>query len=91
MKVANLLGSESEKIADVKLDGPEDENLRTSIISFASNKISKNIVEKLGESEIIFAERDVGRGTKAVRASPHFFNTEDQAMRAIEDIKMILK
>ena len=90
MKVANLLRSELEKIPDVKLYGPEDENLRTSIVSFTSNKPSKNIVDKLEENEIIFAERDVGSGTKAVRASPHFFNSEDEAMRAIEVIKRIL-
>lgn len=91
MKVANLLRSELEKIADVKLYGPEDEKLRTSIVSFTSNKVPKTIVDKLEENEIIFAERDVGSGTKAVRASPHFFNTEDEAMRAIEEIKKILK
>ena len=91
MKVANLLRSELEKISDVKLYGPEDEKLRTSIVSFTSNKVSKTIVDKLEENEIIFAERDVGGGTKAVRASPHFFNTEDEAMRAIEEIKKILK
>jgi cysteine desulfurase / selenocysteine lyase len=87
IKVANTLRAELEKIADVKLYGPEDEGLRTSIVSFTSNKVSKTIVHKLEENEIIFAERDVGSGTKAVRASPHFFNTEDEAMRAIEVIK----
>ena len=91
MKVANLLRSELEKIADVKLYGPEDEKLRTSIVSFTSNKVSKTVVDKLEENEIIFAERDVGGGTKAVRASPHFFNNEDEAMRAIEVVKKILK
>jgi cysteine desulfurase / selenocysteine lyase len=91
MKVANLLRTELEKIADIKLYGPEDESLRTSIVSFTSNKVSKTIVDKLEDNEIIFAERDVGSGTKAVRASPHFFNTEDEAMRAIEEIKKILK
>ena len=91
MKVANLLRSELDKIADVKIYGPEDEKLRTSIVSFTSNKVSKTVVDKLEENEIIFAERDVGGGTKAVRASPHFFNSEDDAMRAIEVIKKILK
>jgi cysteine desulfurase / selenocysteine lyase len=91
MKVANLLRSELERIAGVKLYGPEDENLRTSIVSFTSNKVSKTIVDKLEENEIIFAERDVGGGTKAVRASPHFFNNEEETMRAIATIKNILK
>jgi cysteine desulfurase/selenocysteine lyase len=91
MKVANALRSELVKMNDVKLYGPEDENLRTSIVAFSSaNKEAKTIVDKLGENEIIFAERDVGGGKKAVRASPHFFNTEEESARAIEQIKNIM-
>ena len=92
MKVANALRSELVKMKDVMLYGPEDENLRTSIVSFSSaNKEAKTIVDKLGENEIIFAERDVGGGKKAVRASPHFFNTEEESARSIEQIKNIIK
>jgi cysteine desulfurase / selenocysteine lyase len=92
MKVANALRSELANMEVVKLYGPEDENLRTSIVSFSSNnKEAKTIVEKLGENEIIFAERDVGGGKKAVRASPHFFNTEEESVRSIEIIKSIMK
>lgn len=92
MKVANALRSELAKIKEVKLYGPEDEYLRTSIVSFSSdNKEAKTIVDKLGENEIIFAERDVGGGKKAVRASPHFFNTEEESVRSIEQIKSIMK
>ena len=92
MKVANVLRSELVKMNDVKLYGPEDQNLRTSIVSFSSaNKEAKTIVDKLGENEIIFAEREVGGGKKAVRASPHFFNTEEESTRSIELIKNIMK
>ncbi len=92
MKVANALRSELAKMEGVKLYGPEDENLRTSIVSFSSNnKEAKTIVEKLGENEIIFAERDVGGGKKAVRASPHFFNTEEESERSVQQIKNIMK
>jgi cysteine desulfurase/selenocysteine lyase len=92
MKVANALRSELAKMKDVMLYGPEDENLRTSIVSFSSNnKEAKTIVDKLVENEIIFAERDVGGGKKAVRASPHFFNTEEESVRSIEQIKNIVK
>ena len=92
MKVANLLRSELDKIAGVKIYGPEDDKLRTSIVSFtATNKVSKTIVDKLEDTEIILAERDVGGGTKAVRASPHFFNSEEEAMRVIDQIKNIIK
>jgi cysteine desulfurase / selenocysteine lyase len=92
MKVANALRTELVKMNDVMLYGPEHENLRTSIVSFSSaNKEAKTIVDKLGENEIIFAERDVGGGKKAVRASPHFFNTEEESARSIEQIKNIIK
>lgn len=92
MKVANTLWTELVKMKDVKLYGPEDEHLRTSIVSFSfNNKEAKTIVDKLGENEIIFAERDVGDGKKAVRASPHFFNTEKESIRSIEQIKNIVK
>ena len=92
MKVANALREELAKMNDVKLYGPEEENLRTSIVSFSSdNKEAKTIVDKLGENEIIFAARDVGGGKKAVRASPHFFNTEEEAAKSTELIKNIMK
>jgi cysteine desulfurase/selenocysteine lyase len=92
IKVANTLRRGLERITDVKIYGPEDEDLRTSIISFSSKKMSsKSIVDKLGENEIIFAERNVGGGTTAARASPHFFNSEEEATRAVEYIKNILK
>jgi cysteine desulfurase/selenocysteine lyase len=92
IKVANTLRRGLERITDVKIYGPEDEDLRTSIISFSSKKMSsKSIVDKLGENEIIFAERHIGGGTKAARASPHFFNSEEEATRAVEYIKNILK
>jgi cysteine desulfurase / selenocysteine lyase len=91
MKVSNTLWRELDKVADVKLYGPEDENLRTSIVSFSCNKDSKTVVDKLEENEIIFAERDVGGGKKAVRASPHFFNTEEESDRSVQQIKNIIK
>jgi cysteine desulfurase / selenocysteine lyase len=91
MKVSNTLWRELDRVAGVKLYGPEDENLRTSIVSFSCNKDSKIVVDKLEENEIIFAERDVGGGKKAVRASPHFFNTEEESDRSVQQIKNIIK
>jgi cysteine desulfurase/selenocysteine lyase len=91
LKVANTLRDELEKIAGIKLYGPEDENLRTSIVSFSSAELdSKTITDKLEENEVIFAERNVG-GRKVVRASPHFFNSEAEVMRAVDLIKNILR
>lgn len=96
LRIANVLRDELAKIPNIKIHGPEDEKLRTSIISFSpvssSSKVdSKTLVNKLEQNEIIFAERDIGTGMKAVRASPHFFNTEEEALRAARYIKDILK
>jgi cysteine desulfurase / selenocysteine lyase len=92
LKVANTLRTELEKIAGVKLYGPGDESLRTSIVSFSSAEVdSKTITDRLEENEIIFAERNVGNGRKAVRASPHFFNTEAEVMRAVDLLKGIMR
>lgn len=92
MKVANILRTELGKITGIKLYGPEEENLRTSIVSFSSAEVdSKTITDKLEENEIIFAERNIGSGRKAVRASPHFFNSEAEVMRAVDQLKNLLK
>jgi cysteine desulfurase / selenocysteine lyase len=92
LKVANTLRDELEKIAGIKLYGPEDENLRTSIVTFSSAEVdSKTITDKLEENEVIFAERNVGRGRKVVRSSPHFFNSEAEVMRAVDLLKNILR
>ena len=92
MKVANILRTELGKITGIKLYGPEDENLRTSIVSFSSTEVdSKTITDKLEENEIIFAERNIGSGRKGVRASPHFFNSEAEVMRAVDQLKNLLK
>jgi cysteine desulfurase / selenocysteine lyase len=96
LRIANVLRDELAKIPNIKIHGPEDEKLRTSIISFspvssASKVDSKTLVNKLEQNEIIFAERDLGTGMKAVRAAPHFFNTEEEALRAARYIKDILK
>ena len=96
LKIANVLRDELAKIPNIKIHGPEDEKLRTSIVSFSpgssSSKVdSKTLVNKLEQNEIVFAERDIGAGMKVVRAAPHFFNTEEEALRATSYLKDILK
>jgi cysteine desulfurase/selenocysteine lyase len=92
IKIANILRSELLKIPGIKIHGPEDEKARTSIIPFSSsNSDTKTLVDKLEQNEIIFAERDIGGGKKIVRASPHFFNSEEDALKAVNCIKNILR
>lgn len=90
MKVANALRQEVSKIQGATLVGPNDEKLRTSIVAFTLPKDAGFVVRKLGESNIVLAERDIGGGKKAVRASPHFFNTEEEAAYVASEIRRLL-
>jgi cysteine desulfurase/selenocysteine lyase len=92
MKVANEIIEQLKTISGVSIFGPEDEKLRTSIVSFALDSINpKNMVATLQERGIIVAERDVvgGGRKKAVRASPHFFNVSNEGLEFVENIKAI--
>jgi cysteine desulfurase / selenocysteine lyase len=92
IKIANILRSELIKIKGINIYGPEDEKARTSIIPFSSSNLdAKTLVDRLEQNEIMFAERDIGDGKKVVRASPHFFNSEEDVVRAVSYIKNILK
>jgi cysteine desulfurase / selenocysteine lyase len=92
MKVANEIIEELRMIPGISIFGPEDEKLRTSIVSFAIDSISPRItVSRLQEKGVIVAERDIvgGGKKKAVRGSPHFFNTLNEASTFVENIKII--
>lgn len=91
MKVANALRDEIAKIPGVRLYGPDDESHRTSIVTFMPPVDSATVVKKLEGNSVIFAERDVGGGRKAVRAAPHFFNTEHEAQAAVNYVKDALR
>jgi cysteine desulfurase/selenocysteine lyase len=90
MKVANALREEIGRIPGVRLYGPDDESKRTSIVTFTAPADSSTIVKKLEQNSIIFAARDVGGSKKAIRAAPHFFNSEDEAATAASYVKSLL-
>lgn len=91
MKVANALRQEvSASVPGASLVGPDDERLRTSIVAFTLPSNAGSVVRRLGESNMVLAERDIGGGRKAVRASPHFFNTEEEAARVASEISRLL-
>jgi cysteine desulfurase/selenocysteine lyase len=93
MNVANILREEISKIPFVKIYGPDEECKRSSIVTFmpqTAAKDSSTLVRKLEESNIIFAARDIGGGKKAIRAAPHFFNSEEEAITAAGHIKSLL-
>jgi cysteine desulfurase/selenocysteine lyase len=89
MKVANALRYEIGKMPGVKMYGPDDEDRRTSIVTFTTPADSSAIVKKLEQNGIILAARDIG-GKKAVRASPHFFNSEEEAATAASYVKSLI-
>jgi len=92
MKIANEITEELRTIPNISIFGPEDEKLRTSIVTFAIGSVSPKItVSSLQEKGIIVAERDVvgGGKKKAVRASPHFFNAPNEASTFVKNIKII--
>ena len=92
MKIANEIIEQISSIPGVSIFGPQDEKLRSSIVSFSTDSVlSKVMVSRLEENGIIVAERDIvgGGKKKAVRASPHFFNTLDEVSSLVQKIKNI--
>jgi len=89
MQLANTLRQELMKLPNVTLYGPEEEEMRTSVVSFnVGNVEPSTVVKKLEENGIIFAKRDISR-KKIVRASPHFFNQMDSIQKAVHVIKKL--
>jgi len=87
--LSNLFREELSKIPNIILYGPDDQNVRTSIVSFNIKGLdSQEIVDKLEKQNIILAVREI-MDKKIVRASPHFFNTESQMLEVIDAIKKL--
>jgi cysteine desulfurase/selenocysteine lyase len=87
--LSNIFREELSKIPNIILYGPEDQNVRTSIVSFNIKGFdSQQVVDKLEKQNIILAVREI-MDTKIVRASPHFFNTESQILDVIDAIKKL--
>jgi cysteine desulfurase / selenocysteine lyase len=90
MKIANELVQDLRRIPGISIFGPEDEKVRSSIVSFTIDSVNpKTIVSSLEEKGIIVAERDIvgGGKKKAVRASPHFFNDLSEVSTFVQNIK----
>lgn len=87
--LSNLFREELSKIPNIILYGPENQNDRTSIVSFNIKGFdSQEVVDKLEKQNIILAAREI-MDKKIVRASPHFFNTESQMLEVIDAIKKL--
>jgi cysteine desulfurase/selenocysteine lyase len=92
MNVASILREEVAKIPALKMYGPDDECKRSSIVTFMPPKSdSSTLVRQLEQNRIILAARDIGGRKKAVRAAPHFFNSEEEASIIANHIKGLLR
>lgn len=86
-ELAGLLRDGLARIPGAVLYGPEDPELRTSIVSFnIGGHDPDRLVAMLARRGIIVAVREIGE-LKMVRASPHFFNTESQIMQLVGALK----
>jgi cysteine desulfurase/selenocysteine lyase len=92
-KISNVFRDEITKIRDIVIHEAPEENLRSSMICFSfkrnNNSTVRMLVEKLQEKGIILAEREIGP-KKIVRASPHFYNTEEEMVKAANEVKSLL-
>lgn len=87
--LANQLRDGLSSMQDITIYGPTDEKDRTSIVSFNLKGFEpEEIVKKLEKQGIILAVREIITH-KLVRASPHFFNTEDQIEKVIKAIRSL--
>jgi cysteine desulfurase/selenocysteine lyase len=89
MKLSNLFIDEIGKIPESRVFGPEDESERTSIVSFNIGKNdAEKIVSELSKKGIIIAKREIFK-KPILRISPHVFNTENEILELVEELKKL--
>jgi len=72
---------EAVKTLGLKLQTPEERRYRSGIVNFKIEK-AQEITQKLGEKGIVVSARAHG-----IRVSPHFYNTEEEIDRLVEEIR----
>ena len=87
--LSNLFREELEKIPNIILYGPDDPNERTSIVSFNIKGFdSQKIVDRFEKQNIVLAVREIME-QKIIRVSPHFFNTESDLLKVVDELKKL--
>jgi len=88
--LSSILRDELSKIKELVIHEAEEENYRSTLVSFSFKKKSNEKVIKLNsrlrKQGIILAEREIGT-RKILRASPHFYNSEDELQKTSEVIR----
>jgi len=80
MKLTDCL-IDATKDLGLKLQTPEEKSCRSGIVNFKISKPQK-LVEKLNKKGIAVSARSHG-----MRVSPHFYNTEEEIDRLMEEVK----
>ena len=89
IKLSNLFIDEIGKMPESTIYVPKDESVRTSIVSFDIGKDNpETIVSELAKKGIIIAKREI-MDKPILRISPHVFNTEDEILKVIEELKKL--
>ncbi len=85
--LSRMLREDLSGMAGITFYGPESGEERTSIVSFnIRGRDPEKLVAELERRGIILAVREINE-TKVVRASPHFFNTEDEIQKTADAIR----
>jgi cysteine desulfurase/selenocysteine lyase len=89
INLANLMRDELAKISGITLYGPVEPSKRTSIVSFSMDgKDPQRVIEYLETKKIILAVREI-LNKKILRASPHFFNTKEEIIKVVEELRKL--
>lgn len=92
--LSSILRNDLSKSKELIIHEADEEKYRSSLISFSFKRKSNERVQKMNlwlqEQGIILAEREIGE-RKILRASPHFYNSEEEIQRASELIKSWIK
>ena len=93
IKLSKLFREEILKIPDIVIHESKEEDFRSSMICFSFREYNNGkvtyLVDELQKRGIILAEREIGQ-KKIVRASPHFYNSEEEMIKTADEIKSIL-
>jgi cysteine desulfurase / selenocysteine lyase len=92
--LASILRQELMKMNDLVLHEATQEEFRSSLVSFSFRKQNNVRIQKLNVrlqmEGVILAEREIGT-RKILRASPHFYNSEDEMVRTANSIRSLIK
>lgn len=92
--LASILRQELMKMNELVLHEADSEDFRSSLISFSFRKQNNPRIQKLNarlqKEGVILAEREIG-AKKILRASPHFYNSEDEMVRTGNTIKSLIQ